>query len=253
MSPSPVPLPPVIGHRGAAASAPENTLAALRRAAHLGCRWVECDVRLTADDEPILLHDAWLGRTTDGHGRVAALSLAAIRCHDAGSWFGPAFAGERVPTLAEALALLGALGLGAVIELKAEHGRARRTGARVAATIARAWPSFLPPPIVSSFWPQALLGAREAAPELARGLLLRTVPKNWRTIAAWLGCATIHADHRFLHPAIVAEIRRYGYSVLAYTVNDAVRARFLFDWGVSAVFSDLPERVLAAAGTAQDR
>jgi glycerophosphoryl diester phosphodiesterase len=249
----PLALPPVIGHRGAAARAPENTLAALHRARALGCRWVEVDVRLTGDDEPILLHDARLERTTDGRGKAAALPLAAIRRHDAGRWFAPDFAGERVPTLAEALRLLGELGLGANIELKAERGRARWTGERVSALIARCWPSSLPPPIVSSFLPQALLGARAQAPELARGLLFRTIPKNWWFIARRLDCATIHADQRFLRPASVAEIRRLGYSLLAYTVNDAVRARCLLDWGVTAVFSDLPDNVLAAAGGGGDR
>lgn len=246
MPPYPAPLPPVIGHRGAAASAPENTLAALRRAAALGVRWVEFDVRLSADDVPILLHDARLERTTDGAGRAAALPLAAIRRRDAGSWFAPAFAGERVPTLEEALALLGELGLGANIELKAGHLRARRTGRLAAAVIACAWPSSLPPPLVSSFLPQALIGAREQAPELHRGFLLRAIPKNWRELAERLGCATLHADQRFLRPAVVSEIRRSGYPLLAYTVNDAARARCLFNWGVTSVFSDVPDAVLAA-------
>ncbi|HJU15131.1 MAG TPA: glycerophosphodiester phosphodiesterase [Stellaceae bacterium] len=250
-APSPAPLPPVIGHRGAAAHAPENTLAALSQARALGCRWVEFDVRLTADDELILLHDARLERTTDGNGKAAALPLATIRRYDAGSWFAPAFAGERVPTLAEALSRLGELGLGANIEVKAERGRARRTGERVAAMVARAWPPALPPPILSSFLLPALSGARAEAPELARGLLFRTIPKNWLVVAMKFDCATIHADQRFLNPAIVAEIRRLGYSLLAYTVNDPVRARSLFDWGVTAVFSDLPDAVLAAAGVRQ--
>ena len=253
MAPPPAPLPPVIGHRGAAASAPENTLAGLRRAAALGVRWVEFDVRLTADDMPILLHDTRLERTTDGQGRAAALPLALIRRLDAGSWFAPGFAGERVPTLEEVLLLLGELGLGANVELKAERGRARRTGARVAAAIARSWPSGLPPPIVSSFLPLALAGVREQAPELACGLLFRAIPKNWRVVAQRLGCATIHADQRFLNPAIVAEVRRLSYSLLAYTVNDAARARSLFDWGVTAVFSDVPDAILAAVGDGGER
>src|SRR5437764_8171860 len=101
---APLPLPPVIGHRGAAASAPENTLAGLRRAKALGCTWVEFDVRLTADGALVLCHDARLDRTTDRTGRVAAQSLATVRQCDAGSRFGPAFAGEPVPTLGEALA-----------------------------------------------------------------------------------------------------------------------------------------------------
>src|SRR5207245_7977846 len=87
-------LPPVIGHRGAAARAPENTLAGLRCAKELGCAWVEFDVRLTGDGALVLCHDSRLDRTTTGRGRVAAQPLAAIRGCDAGSWFHPDFAGE---------------------------------------------------------------------------------------------------------------------------------------------------------------
>ena len=119
-------LPPVIGHRGAAGMAPENTLAALRRAHALGCRWVEFDVRLTRDGELILLHDDRLERTTNGCGIARALSLSAIRRFDAGSWFDPAFTEERVPTLAQAIAVLSELGLGANVELKPDQRRCDR-------------------------------------------------------------------------------------------------------------------------------
>src|SRR5207249_5332732 len=90
----PLQRPPVIGHRGAAAYAPENTLAGLRRAKALGCAWVEFDVRLTGDGALVLCHDPRLDRTTSGSGLVSATSLAAIRECDAGSWFDPSFAGE---------------------------------------------------------------------------------------------------------------------------------------------------------------
>ena len=71
-------------------------------------------------------------------------------------------------------------------------------------------------------------------------MLFRRVPRNWRAIAESCGCTTIHADHQRLCPALVSEIRRAGYPVLAYTVNDPERARELFEWGVTSVFSDVP-------------
>jgi len=238
-------LPPVIGHRGAASCAPENTLAGLRQAGALGCRWVEFDVRLTADGELILLHDDRLDRTTDGRGKARALTLSAIRHRDAGSWFDWSFAGERVPTLAEAIAVLAELGLGANIELKAERRCAAETGAAAAELLTRLWPSHLPAPLISSFVAEAVAAARDCTPAIARGLLVRAVTRNWRRHADSLGCTIINADHRLLRPAVVAEIRKAGYPVLAYTVNDAARARELFDWGVSAVFSDVPHLILA--------
>jgi len=240
-------LPPVIGHRGAAASAPENTLAGLRKAWQLGCRWVEFDVRLTADGHLILLHDRRIERTTDGRGNAAALPLVALRRHDAGTRWSRGFSGERIPTLAEAVMLLGQLGIGANVELKAVRGREAETGAAAAAMLCHLWPSHLPGPLISSFHYDALAAARARAPDLARGILFRAVPKHWRAVAESLGCAAIHADHRRLRRAIVAEIRRYGYPLLAYTVNDPARAHMLLEWGVTSVFSDVPH-ILAAAG-----
>ena len=134
-------LAPVIGHRGAAARAPENTLAGLRKAHALGASWVEFDVMLSGDEVPLLIHDETLRRTTSGRGRVPALSAAAIRALDAGSWFDGTFAGERVPTLEEAVALLLDLGLHANLEVKPARGFERRTGEVVARTLARIWPA----------------------------------------------------------------------------------------------------------------
>ena len=242
-------LPSVIGHRGAAGCAPENTLAGLRKAKELKCRWVELDVRLTADSQLILLHDERLERATSGRGKAALTPLATVRGYDAGHRFGDAFRGERVPTLAEAIGVLGELGIGANIEVKAARSRAAETGAATAALLSRMWPRHLPAPLISSFLPEALSAARACAPSIARGLLFRAVPGKWRDRAEKLGCATIHADHRRLFPGLVAEIREAGYPLLAYTVNDGARARELFTWGVTSVFSDVPHILCAAAGS----
>lgn len=238
-------FPAVIGHRGAAGCAPENTLAGLRRASRLGCRWVEFDVRLTADNELVLLHDDRLERTTDGRGKLRRMPLSAVRRCDAGGWFDAAFAGEPVPTLAEAITVLDELGLGANIEVKSDRRWAAVTAIAAADLITRLWPSHLPAPLISSFTAEAVAAARDRAPGLARGMLVRAVPADWRRRAEALDCTAVNADHRLLRPAVVAEIRNAGYSVLAYTVNDAVRAGELFEWGVSSVFSDVPHVILA--------
>ena len=87
---------------------------------------------------------------------------------------------------------------------------------------------------------------RDLAPQTPRGLLFRSVPTGWAEIAGRLGCVVIGADHRRLRPRRVAEIRAAGYPVAAYTVNDPARARLLFAWGVSSVFSDMPDMILQA-------
>jgi len=239
-------LPPVIGHRGAAARAPENTLAGLRRAKALGCSWVEFDVRLTRDGVPVLCHDPKLDRTTDGTGLVSARSFVAIRDCDAGRRFAPEFAGERVPALDEALTLAAELGLAANIEIKSERGRDYATAAAVAAALRRAGKR-APPVLVSSFQQPAMAAIRALAPHVPRGVLFHLVPRRWHETAHRLGCAAIGADHRRLWPGRVAAIREAGYPLLAYTVNDPTRARLLYAWGVTSVFSDVPDIILRAS------
>jgi glycerophosphoryl diester phosphodiesterase len=242
-------LPPIIGHRGAAARAPENTLAGLRRAKTLGCRWIEFDVRLTADGVPVLCHDARLDRTTDGSGAVAIHSAATLRKYDAGRWFGPAFAGERVPTLDEALLLAAELGLGANIEIKSDRGREYATAAAVAAALERLGRA-APPVLVSSFLVAALALLQDLAPQLPRSVLFRLVPRGWLDTARRLGCVAVGADHRRLRPRRVKAIREAGFLVTAYTVNDPARARLLYSWGVTSVFSDAPD-IIAKSSTSQ--
>ena len=197
-------------------------------------------MRLTGDGALVLCHDPRLDRTTNGSGLVSVKSLAAIRECDAGSWFDPSFAGERVPTLDEVLLLAAELDLGANIEIKSDRGREYATAAAVAACVQR--PRGRPPAVlVSSFLPPALAALRELAPEIPRGVLFCFIPRGWAQTALRLGCAMIGADHRHLRPPRVALIRAAGYKLAAYTVNDPARARLLFDWGVTSVFSDAPD------------
>ncbi len=93
----------VVAHRGASGHAPENTLAAFRRAVELGANFIETDLQLSRDARFVAIHDDTLDRTTSGHGPIHGLALAELRELDAGSWFGPQFAGERIPTLEEIL------------------------------------------------------------------------------------------------------------------------------------------------------
>ena len=103
-------IPRVLGHRGAAGYAPENTIASIRYAAQLGVKWVEVDVRLTFDEVPVVFHDDKLGRTTNGRGSLSKKLLAEISVLDAGSWFGSPFVGQRIPTLLDVLDEIASLG-----------------------------------------------------------------------------------------------------------------------------------------------
>jgi glycerophosphoryl diester phosphodiesterase len=238
-------IPQIIGHRGAKVNAPENTIASIRRAYEEGARWVEFDVKLTADDVPILIHDATLERTTNGQGDVRNRTLDEIRRLDAGSWFGPAFAGERVPTLAETLDFMAAHGMGFNLEVKPCPGRARETAEIALNLVRERWPSDCPAPIISSFSLDSLDAARKVAPELPRGYLIEKLPVDWRENARTLDCAAIHPNSRHLSRDQVREIKAAGYALLVWTVNDVGRARDLLSWGVDSLITDAPGDIAA--------
>ncbi|MDP6688012.1 MAG: glycerophosphodiester phosphodiesterase [Alphaproteobacteria bacterium] len=236
-------LPAIIGHRGACGHAPENTLASVRAAAALGVKWVEFDVKLSADDQMIILHDDSLERTTNGSGAAAERRLADIQALDAGSWFDAAFRGERVPTLDDYISLLRDLGLGAVVEIKPTPGREVETGQRVAAHLAAHWPGDLPAPLLCSFKPASLAAARAAAPALERAMLLSSPGDDWHRIAEQVGACAVHCNHLNLSKIRAVEIIQAGFALRCYTVNQGPRAAALFDWGVDGVITDYPDRM----------
>ncbi len=239
-------LPPVVGHRGAAADAPENTLASLRLAAEQGVKMVEFDAKLTGDGVAILMHDDRLERTTTGQGPVAAAPWAEIRQLDAGAWFGPAWRGIGVPSLEETLALLVELDLNANIEIKPCPGRAVETAEAIVKAVGGHWPRNRPGLVLSSFARESLATARDAAPAVPRGLLLWKKPADWSAAAVALDCCAVHCAAQYLTPEWAAEIKRLGYDLAVYTVNDPVFAWQLRDWGVDSIITDSP----GAMGTA---
>lgn len=244
-------LPPVIGHRGAAGSTPENTLAGFRQAARLGASWVELDVHLTADGRLAVIHDSTLARTTNGRGRVARRTVAQLAELDAGGWFGSRFRGEPLPMLEDALALIAELDLGVNVEIKPARGREAPTLAALKRAIAAAWRVPGPPLLLSSFERRAVAVAAEVLPKIPRALVSRRMPRDWREIAARLGCAGLHLDHRHLDPLRVLAIKSSGLALAAYTVNDPGRAVLLWSWGVDALFSDSPDLLLAEQAKAK--
>jgi glycerophosphoryl diester phosphodiesterase len=234
----------VIGHRGAAAHAPENSLAGFAYAAQLGVQWIELDIQLTADGVPVVFHDDRLERTTDGHGRLVETALDDLRRLDAGRWFSHRFAGERVPLLAEVLPFLVQHGLGLCLEVKADEARGERTALEALTCLRREWPADRQPPMLSSFSKSALMALAEAAPDLPRGWLVERLPVQWRDDIRRLGCGSLHIDQAVLDQTVVREVKGEDLALLAYTVNDRVRAEQLWAWGADSLFSDCPDRLL---------
>jgi glycerophosphoryl diester phosphodiesterase len=225
-------LPRVIGHRGAAAYAPENTLASFREARRRGATWVEIDVKLTADGVPIIMHDDSLKRTMGIDRRVAATSRAQLP--------------KDVPTFEEAIACFAELGLGCNVEIKPCEGREVETARVTVETLRRCWPASLPPPLLSSFKAASLVAAREAAPEFARAILLGEIERNWRVRAEEVGAVGVNTNGTKLTAPQAVDIRKAGYALSVYTIDDGDVARVLVGMGVDCIITDAPDVILAA-------
>lgn len=242
----------MIAHRGASARAPENTLAALRLAKAEGAGWVEFDVKLSRDGQCILMHDDLLQRTTNGRGQVAQYDLDELRRLDAGSWFAMRFAGERIPTLAEAVGLCLELDLEINLEIKPCPGRSHETATRVVEALNRLWPQSRPWPLLSSFAVPALEEVRLQAPDMPRGLLIgRRVTRRALEMLDRLDCTTLHCDARGASADLATRLKAQGRALLCYTVNDPKWARKILGMGVTSVFTDRPADLEAALAAAQ--
>ncbi len=230
--------PAVIAHRGASGTRPENTLAAFTRAVALGAHMIELDVQLTLDGEVVVLHDDTLDRTTSGSGPVARRPWPEVAALDAGAWFGPEFAGERVPRLADVLA---AVPVGVNVELKpgADDGLERRTLEVVAEAGA------LRRVVLSSFDPQRLLRLRALSPDADLAVLsagTRASPPL--TLAERVAATALHIRKSRAVPRLVAAAHASGLAVRVWTVNCQEEFSFVTLAGADAVFSDFPERFL---------
>jgi glycerophosphoryl diester phosphodiesterase len=231
--------PRTMAHRGAGKLAPENTLAALRHGHALGYRAAEVDVKLSADGVAFLLHDDTLERTTTGRGRANALDWRALSQLDAGCWYGPAFAGEPLPTYAAVLAWCAANGVTLNAEVKPVKGFERATGAAVALDTRAHWPQERTPPLLSSFSTDALVGARDAVPDLPRAHLFQhPLPEDWLARCQSVGAVALDCNWRSVTPELVRMARAAGLHVLCYTCNEPNRVAELLDWGVATVITD---------------
>lgn len=241
-------------HRGASARAPENTLAAFAAAADLGADTVELDVRRTRDGHLVALHDATLGRTTDvarvyperAGDPVHTFSLAELRRLDAGAWFGAAYAGERVPTLTEAMDVLAARGLGLLLEVK-EPTRYPGMARQLAAELRDQHPDWLRSAAgrltVESFDWHFVLDLRAALPRVSVGLL--GTPDR-RALARYAGHTDqVNPSSGDVTPDYVEEIHQYGMAVNAWTVDDEAELARVVGAGVDGIITNHPDRARA--------
>ncbi|MDE2298737.1 MAG: glycerophosphodiester phosphodiesterase [Burkholderiales bacterium] len=242
------PYPLWIAHRGAGKLAPENTLAAFRVGASHGYRAFECDVKLSADGVPFLLHDATLQRTTSGHGVAARLTWDELSRLDAGGRHSRGYAGEPMPSLAGIAAYCQRNGYALNIEIKPSPGDESATGRVVATEAARLWAGQAVPPLLSSFSVDALQSALDAAPALPRALLLDSLRAGWFEQAQALSCAAVVTNYSVMDATLIARLHVAGLRALVYTVNDPAEAHRLMALGIDGIITDAVDRFSPGVG-----
>jgi glycerophosphoryl diester phosphodiesterase len=217
--------PRVIAHRGASGTRPENTLAAFRRAVELGAPMIELDVQRTRDGHAVVVHDWTLERTTTGRGAVGDRTLAEIRALDAGAWFDRAFAGERIPTLAEVLA---AVPIAVNVELKPRGSDGLEAEALAVVEAAGA----LGRVVFSCFEPAVLERVRGLSRAADLGVLWEDAPLpeavRW---AGRVGARALHLRKDAVSLAALKQASDAGLRIRVWTVNDLVEFERLATWG----------------------
>lgn len=240
----PVPFCRLIGHRGLAARAPENTMASFKLAAAEKIDWVELDVQLSSDHTLMIFHDDELERTTNGQGMIYEKTVDQLLRLDAGSWFSPAFAGEKIPMFASALPELLKLGLYLNIELKVPSapppGYIPLFALIFSNTLRTLWPLDTPKPLISSFDWTLLRSVRASLPEFPVGYLTGYCTKEMIDEISTIHNAALHCDHEELSLEDLAYAKAKNVPILAYTVEDPRRAFELLNKGAFALFSDDP-------------
>lgn len=237
----------VIGHRGASGVAPENTLAAFRKAVELGAGFIETDLQLSRDARLVALHDDTLDRTTNDSGPVSLRTLEELRQLDAGSWFRPSghevaspFAGERIPTIQEVLAFGREHEIGLLLEVKptgpsgAEHaivGALRASGE-------------IPRSVVMSFSTSVLKRIRQLEPLVMTGFLYGDRLPSAVATAVDAGARQLLPKTDRVTPELVTEAHAHDLKVVAWTANAPNEMQKLISAGVDGIITNYPDRLV---------
>lgn len=271
-------LPQIIAHRGASAYAPENTLSSFRLAAEMQSEWFELDCTITKDKDIIICHDDTVDRTTNGKGRIQDMTVAELRELDAGQWKGNQFAGERLPTLEEALDLAKHLSVGVYVEIKScaddttlmqqikesLADNCNITSATRKELLDRLAQAHTPNMelanlvlerierkhmqkrvVIQSFSPIICLIAKEKAPNLRVELL--GAPKqadDWENFLWWglvAGVDGFNPEHTTLAPALLMTVHAMGKTVAVWTVDDEKAMKRYTNWGVDRIITNRPD------------
>lgn len=229
----------VVAHRGASRIAPENTLAAFRKAAEQGTWWVEFDVSLLGDSTPVIHHDATLDRCTDAAGPLTAVGAADLPGIDAGVAHGEAFTAEPLPTLDQALDLLEQLGFYANLELKPHDGETGTLSEVVIQALKRR-PWTRDRIITSSFDLEELAAYRRQVSDAPVAVLYERPAEDWRRRLEDLDAAALHLQFEHISQSLLTEAVSFGFDVRVYTINTPGLMTPFRAHGLTGVITDHP-------------
>ncbi|GAB2971736.1 glycerophosphodiester phosphodiesterase [Actinotalea caeni] len=232
----------IVAHRGNSAIAPQNTMAAFEAAWRAGADYFELDIQVTSDGEAAVIHNSTLDETTTGTGRVAEHTAAEVAALDAGSWFSPVYAGERVPLLADVIEFLRTHPeIGLVLEIKGDWPTEPLS--RVLDGVSQ--PFLEGRLIVESFSLTTMATARDVAPQLRRELLIDEVPADLLGLLAELDVSGCNPNGRRLleDPELLGTLQRAGHTVIPWTLNHPEEWALALDAGVDGIVTDRPDRL----------
>lgn len=215
-------------------------MASFRRAVEMGATFIETDLRLSHDARFVAIHDATLDRTTNGRGLVRDFTLDQLRELDAGSWFGPDFAGEKIPTIEDILAFAREADVVFYLEIKPDaaawgvhHGLA--TALRAAGEAART--------VVISFDPRVLENLRRLDATQLTGFLYELPLENPIEIALRVGARQLAPRADLVTPELIRDAREADLQVITWTVDEPEQMRALAGVGVNGIITNYPDRM----------
>lgn len=231
----------VMGHRGAALLAPENTLSSIRAAADAGATWVEIDVYLIAEGGLVIFHDDTLERCTNGEGVTRDASLNYVIGLDAGTKFSTDFSGEKIPTLLEALECIQSLGLGLNLEIKHDTADVDTIVPAVMEMLKTHWVDN-DKLMISSFNHGALQLSYDIDRDRHLAQLYEDIPANWQEELESIKAYSLNCDYSRLTRSQALAVKAAGYKLLCYTANDPQAVESHWEWGMDAVITDDPTK-----------
>ncbi|WGV98413.1 glycerophosphodiester phosphodiesterase family protein [Vibrio sp. YMD68] len=231
----------IVGHRGAAALAPENTLSGINVAADVGIQWVELDTQLTADGVPVIFHDEGLDRCTNGVGNVEEHTLEQLKKLDAGSWFSSSFVNERIPTLEEALKTCIERNVSMNLEIKIHHERQVEPLVKRVVDVIHSVNFPFHNLLISSFSKSALKECQRRIPDVRRGYITEETSTDYLQEIQALDLYSVHVDQNVLTQAMAQSILTLNYELNIWTLNDPTKAQTFTNMGVTNIITDHPD------------